>query len=64
MAVLGGHYNIVKQLIDLKVNINPMDRWGCTPLDDANDKAIEDLLIKNGGIKKKSMKKKSMIFSD
>lgn len=51
MAVLGGHLHVVKQLIDLKIKINPVDRWGCTPLDDATDKDIEELLIKHGGIK-------------
>lgn len=36
MAVGFGHLNVVKYLIDeVKVNVNPIDRWGATPLNEA-----------------------------
>ena len=38
-------------MLNLKVDPNPVDRWGCTPLNDATDKDIIDLLTENGGKK-------------
>ena len=36
LAVCGGNLTVVKFLIDkAKCNVNPLDRWNSTPLDDA-----------------------------
>jgi hypothetical protein len=41
----------VRYLISLKVRINPRDRWGATPLNDAKTEEMKKLLIVNGAIK-------------
>lgn len=51
MAAASGQLEVVKFLIQVKVRINPTDRWGATPLNDAKTKAMQDLLIKHGGVK-------------
>ena len=51
LAAANGHLEVIKFLLNLNVDPNPVDRWGCTPLNDATDKEIIDLLTKNGGKK-------------
>ena len=51
LAAASGHQEAVKYLISVKVRINPTDRWGATPLNDAKTKAMQDLLIKHGATK-------------
>ena len=36
LAASEGHYEIVKILLESRASINARDRWGSTPLDDAN----------------------------
>lgn len=45
-----GHFEIVKFLIEVaKVHVSPVDRWGATPLCDANPfPEIKALLLSNG----------------
>jgi hypothetical protein len=38
-------------LIGIGVNVNPEDRWGATPLNDAKDPEIEKYLISVGAVK-------------
>lgn len=43
--------NVIKYLVNLKVNINPIDRWGNSPLYDAienNHNEVVEILLKNG----------------
>jgi glutaminase len=51
LAAASGHTNIVKFLLQKGVSVNPKDRWGATPLDDASNDEIKELLVENGGIK-------------
>jgi glutaminase len=44
LAVAGGHFDIVQFLIKKKIFINPVDRWGATPLDDAKTEEIVNFL--------------------
>ena len=37
LASANGHFHIVKFLVEIGVNVNPVDRWGATPLNDAKD---------------------------
>jgi ankyrin repeat protein len=39
----------VKYLIEHGVNVNPKDRWGSTPLNDANNKEIAALIESKQG---------------
>ncbi len=48
VAAAAGQLEAVKYLIEHGVNINPMDRWGSTPLNDANNKDIAALLQSKG----------------
>lgn len=46
-----GHIHIVKYLISQGVNISPVDRWGATPLCDAQPHPeIKKLLVDNGAV--------------
>ena len=38
----------VKVLLDHGAKVNPFDRWGSTPLNDADNKEIEALLVSKG----------------
>ena len=53
LACSEGHFTIVSFLVKEGIsNINPLDRWGRTPFDDAitnNHSDIVDLLAQNGG---------------
>ncbi|KAL1521874.1 hypothetical protein AB1Y20_021525 [Prymnesium parvum] len=52
LAAGEGALHIVSTLIDAKADINPVDRWGNTPLQDAIRNGHEDvmeLLLKSGG---------------
>ena len=45
------HLDIVKYLVqEVKVSINSKDRWGSTPLDDATNQEVRDILIANGAV--------------
>lgn len=48
VAASSGHIDVIKYLLSIGVNINCKDRWGSTPLNDAKNKDIENLLTKNG----------------
>jgi glutaminase len=55
LAASEGHYEAVKFFIDKRVDINPKDRWGGTPLADAKregHKKVQELLKKHGGREK------------
>ena len=46
-----GHIEVVQFLLAQGVNVNPVDRWGATPLCDAQPHpAIRDLLVANGAV--------------
>ena len=51
LAASEGHEEVVRYFVERKVNINPKDRWGGTPLADAmrgNHTRVIELLEKNG----------------
>jgi ankyrin repeat protein len=48
VAVAANQYEAVKFLLDHGANVNPKDRWGSTPLNDADNKDIETLLLSKG----------------
>jgi ankyrin repeat protein len=51
LAASEDHIDIVEYLINQGIDINPADRWGNTPLDDAQSAMAIDvieLLIKSG----------------
>lgn len=52
VACGGGHIEIVRYLVEeLKVNISPVDRWGATPLCDAQPyPEIVKILISRGAV--------------
>ena len=59
LAASNGHYNVIKYFIEQEINLNPIDRWGGTPLDDAtreNHTDIVTLLQDNGAISNKQDK--------
>ncbi|WP_299619388.1 glutaminase A [Pelagibius sp.] len=52
LAAAEGHAEIVQYFVTQKLDVNPRDRWGNTPLDDAlrHDRAaVADLLRRHGG---------------
>jgi glutaminase len=51
LASAAGHIDIVKYLIQNGANVSPRDRWGATPLNDAQDQAIVDYLNAHGAQK-------------
>lgn len=51
LAACSGSFNIVKFLVQKRVEINPRDRWGATPLNDAKTEEIRDFLVENGALK-------------
>lgn len=56
LAASEGHTDIIRYLLDKKVDINPIDRWGNTPLVDAyshHHQEAAKLLEKSGGKKAK-----------
>jgi glutaminase len=48
LAAASGHLDVVKYLLSVKVRVNPRDRWGATPLNDAKTEEMQQLLIKHG----------------
>ncbi|MBI3342069.1 glutaminase [Candidatus Curtissbacteria bacterium] len=51
LAAAEGHEEVVRYFIEKKVDVNPKDRWGGTPLNDAmraNHAKVVELLEKNG----------------
>lgn len=58
LAVEEGHYEVVKYLLEQGVDVNPTDRWDCTPYQIAIEKnylKIASLLQDNGGKSKQDM---------
>lgn len=51
LASAAGQIEVVKYLLKIGVKVNPMDRWGATPLNDAKTETMKELLIQNGGTK-------------
>lgn len=51
LAAAAGHIDIVKYLIEQGADPSPRDRWGATPLNDAQDSAIIEYLASHGGEK-------------
>jgi glutaminase len=51
LAAAAGHLDIVKYLVEHGANVSPHDRWGATPLNDAQDTAIIEYLQAHGGEK-------------
>jgi len=49
LASFGGHIDAVVFLLEHGCDINPVDRWGSTPLNDAKTEEIAELLKLNGG---------------
>ena len=55
LAASEGHLEAVKLLVQIGVHLNPKDRWGGTPLDDArreNHKSVASFLEQKLSIKK------------
>jgi ankyrin repeat protein len=51
LASHASHLDVVKYLVqEVKVKINAKDRWGSTPLDDALDQEVRDVLISHGAV--------------
>jgi glutaminase len=48
LASAAGHMDIVKYLIENGAEANPRDRWGATPLNDAQDPQIIEYLENHG----------------
>jgi ankyrin repeat protein len=44
LAAGNGHLHIVKFLIDNNYDVNPIDRWGASPLNDATNDSIIAML--------------------
>jgi glutaminase len=51
LASAAGHIDIVKYLVSNGVDVSPRDRWGATPLNDAQDAAIIEYLTSHGAEK-------------
>ena len=51
LASSSGHLDIVKFLIKCGVPKSPKDRWGSTPLNDAEKKEVYDYLLSQGAEK-------------
>ncbi len=51
LAAAAGHIDIVKFLIENGADPSPRDRWGATPLNDAQDPAIIQYLENHGSVK-------------
>jgi glutaminase len=51
LASAAGHIDIVRYLVEQGAEVNPRDRWGATPLNDAQDSAIVEYLVNHGAEK-------------
>ena len=51
LASQAGYLEIVNYLLERGVNVNPRDRWGATPLNDAKDSAVIEVLLAHGAEK-------------
>lgn len=51
VAASAGQIDVVKFLLSVKANVNPLDRWGSTPMNDAKTKEIDDELRMHEGIR-------------
>ena len=59
LAASEGRLHALRYLLQLKVNVNPTDRWGNTPLDDALRKehsSLVSMLTEHGGKRKQSQR--------
>lgn len=67
LASFGGHLEAVIFLLEQFCEINPVDRWGSTPLNDAKTPEIAELLRHNGaksGVQQKVNEDSSIMVSD
>ena len=51
LASANGHIQIVQFLLRLGMNVNPRDRWGATPLNDAHSEDMVEYLVSKGAVK-------------
>lgn len=49
LAAMSGYIEVVEYLVENGYEVNPKDRWGSTPLNDATDDEIIEFLEANGG---------------
>ena len=67
LASFGGHIDAVIFLLEHGCDINPVDRWGSTPLNDAKTPEISDILRHNGakaGVQQKVSEDASILVQD
>jgi ankyrin repeat protein len=67
LASFGGHIEAVIFLLEQGCDINPVDRWGSTPLNDAKTPEISDILRHNGakaGVQQKVSEDTSILVQD
>jgi hypothetical protein len=55
VASAANQLETVRVLLDHGANVNPFDRWGSTPLNDAENKEIEALLLSKGAKRGKKL---------
>lgn len=55
IATANNQVDTVEFLISNNVEVNPLDRWGFTPLDDAKESSIIKILEKNGAVRTKNI---------
>ena len=48
ISVASSHFDVVKYLVENGADVNPLDRWQLTPLNDAIDPEIHDYLTSHG----------------
>jgi glutaminase len=58
LAASGNHLDVVAFLLETGAQVNVVDRWGCTPLDDATEKSVINYLAKFGAHHGKKQKNK------
>lgn len=64
LAASEGRTASVRYLLELGVDVNPTDRWGNTPLDDAireKHSSIDSVLREHGGLSKVEIKRKKLV---
>lgn len=64
IAASEGRTASVRYLLELGVDVNPTDRWGNTPLDDAireKHSSIDSVLREHGGLSKVEIKRKKLV---
>jgi ankyrin repeat protein len=61
VAACSNQLEVVIYLVNSGVQINALDRWGCTPLDDATDPQVIKFLMKNGANRVQKLQDKLVI---